>query len=1142
MEHGSPPRSVAAMGLSMTPEPSKSKLQSVWGTPQRSGNTISAEFIKNKSSYPVQGLRGASTSPPPGAATPKPQYTNNTSLPTKSSHVQLYDEASPLHDVPKRSAYINSAITVPSARRSGQLTPIAGRSPTTHFPPEDAAPDSPPADSRPAWMRASGFDALTTSLDSVLNRLGDGPLDQRLSQIGQWVDRFHWDRHPHLLYEMLSSALQTTLDETTSLTVPNVPLVTSGCAIVHQCLLLLNAMYPEYRNLTMPAFSLVCRAIFLRDNFDALPSQHPSLLLHSDTSPLDELRSTLVFHTGKCYFQCVRELTKRLGQTETSYEKHQLEREKLRQCLDAVMQHWTRKLVGTLFRAWRSVKSRRLQIETMQERERDLEAAVKKNAARQVMVDDVLEKVKAEKNREFAALLEESKAQAKTNEELQRRCGELEEALRAKEDETALLQDRNDDLQQQLQDMKRDTDLKYSCLAKTASLIVDASRTQPERLIHEKPWTRPFLEGLFEEKVKESSVAAEPVAAPNPSPEGEGEGEDEGKDGPAAGAPPQARPYEGSPMEDAMVAVERPNVAAKSMTILTADGELQCLVDFVNAVAKQSRWWAELAAEPVHCLKGGKGNTLYVYACMLNGLAPHLVPDAAMQKVAHASSDGMLAKLIVRMLGAFGAEELISDAELLREDTKLEHQLMVVSLYQSFLNPDPKEPVGILPSSFKQETKYAAKATKYASQKSVATTPCQVRPLDEKQEDVKVIEHYTDELDANVRGELETLPLTRTAWPMVNVEEAADWYDEINPLPQVVREYLHTRPIDLVAMYEKQEEVKALKGERLGLTRSALLTAFAHSLEFQQMHAAGLTKRQREDLPMFLDLAPAVIAKACDISLQEAHDELPLIVATIRRWFPRIRSIYRYYSYSNCTQSNPEMSFDECWKFTVDCGLSRSAALDPMKARELFKMANQTYSKDEANNETWFNSTLTPKEWLYYCMQVAQRAIGMYKQISKKMDTLIEDYMLPLASYSDFSEMKSAMANNAVTKLMARCRDEFRKVYAAFAKSHPCKAAPGHVGKKAYDALCLQCGLTDAHGKDSDTLDKIFARVVEESDLPGTAISIEGFELLISAVACYKHPQPFVPIHLKIQAFWLKYVYPPLKRSCKLDDLKAIVC
>eukprot|EP01062_Namystynia_karyoxenos_P004934 TRINITY_DN11741_c0_g1_i1.p1 TRINITY_DN11741_c0_g1~~TRINITY_DN11741_c0_g1_i1.p1 ORF type:complete len:1059 (+),score=355.31 TRINITY_DN11741_c0_g1_i1:69-3179(+) len=722
----------------------------------------------------------------------------------------------------------------------------------------------------------------------------------------------------------------------------------------------------------------------------------------------DELRRQILQYGSKTYFQALRELSRKHGQAATLFEQRERERGKLIDAMDGITSRWQAMFRGLLFRAWRSIKARR---EEEQESARKLQMVEEENKAlqrRNARVHELIEEVRNEKNQEIWILRKAAtEAEERAAEQVERSKALAEELRQCQE----ALERARQDAQEVVQAGRakcRELDLRYTKLAEAAYSIVS------ERL----PWPDWEYRRLLSWEPWLSQVE-------------------------------QGR---------------------ASFSTLSATGDAETLLDWVNLMAERHSCYASHGVERMQWFSGGL-NSCHVWACVLGVLGPSHVSAAHVGAVFEEPQLDVKARMLHRMLRVLHVPDLIEPGEFVRESSDV-HHLLAVTLLNRFLQPDTSA--------------------------VVHGAPCfGPAPRAEGEE-----------------AEPELLPSVELERPWAEAREAAsDLYDAEHPMPDKVRSYLNMTAGALLGAFEA---VQFPTRRWAGLARSALgscLEGFAAGARYRSRHGEGLTRGELADRPLFTTLRRKHLKGAVD-----TEEQIEALCRTLQRNYRNLRLIFRHYGSSDPRSATGDLSHEEMWKLCTDCGLPCKGYFDRTSFRVIFSASNFEGATGKL-------------------VRIAQQRFShRAADPAEAFALLIERFVVPEAAYSDASVFKSSLRDPLAMAVLRRRSSDMAKVFRHYASLEMAEKS-NSISLKEFMRLMMDCRVVDevcTH----HALQQIFVKMQDEDDGAAGQMEMHFHEFVdaVCAVAAFKNPAPFLPVHIRIQRFWQNWVMPPLRQQLRLTD------
>ena len=864
---------------------------------------------------------------------------------------------------------------------------------------------------------SNGFDKLSHSIDLAIGNLPDPSLDSRMIRLGKWLDRYQKDQQPQQVLTILQPLLSSTINDTRSLPEPNLPSIAVGCSILHQCILLLITMYPQFEFVGVTSFNILVNAIFLR-NYTA--ADHKTVfVLHTDPEKTDELmREELLFYSEKTYFQSLRDVSKRLGQAMTTFEKQSKEREKLCKALNRIIAAWQCLYKGTLFRGWRNVRRQRLQQEDLDKQMKKLQSENKSYEMRQKRVNELADEVRREKGLENQVLREGVKKTEEANAVLKTDNDRLNREIKT-------LQGTMHELQQQLSDaesarkkLKRECDQRYSSLAKTAFHLSDELR-----------WPEYEINRLEESNWKT---------------------------------------FYGQFMSD----------GNKIFSKLSESGDPSDLISWFNALASQHPSFSKYKCSTIEYFEGSS-HVCFMWACLCSIISPGQITRQEVDTVYNSLTLTIKGGKVLDMLRLLGIPDIITAQEL-TEDSMSKHHMLAIIVHYRFVN-------GSL-----------------AVLKTCGSSP------------------FWDEnsIKAEPQEVIHDWPAATKAHNMIPYQSEDG--SQIFEVPDDVAEYLNMPPSAL-ERYFKTCLGRVRKYE--SLSQSCLfhsLTNYCSSERFREQYGTSLTKQELQDRPKFVNILYQ------NIKTVATETEIPQLQEVLQSHYRHLRKIFSYYGAADVKSINPDMSYDEMWKFVNDCGIPQKGIFDRTNFRVLFANAD---SEESGKN------SLSPSEFVHALVHIANaRCKHREDSITGQLSLLLDRFVIPEASFSDVGPFKKSLSDPLVRRMLERRQNDMLKVFKYYS-SLEMTDATSTMSVKEFLKFMTDTKVTDevcTH----HALQQIFLKLQDDDQDTSSATELQFHEFVacICAVAAFKNPAPYLPLHIRVQRFWQSWVLPPLKKQLKLTD------
>ena len=206
-----------------------------------------------------------------------------------------------------------------------------------------------------------GFEQVGISIENMFKRLHADDLSDKWLKVSCWIDQFFNDKDcfhvAAVCREGISSYYQRDLSHQRKH--PNPTMTSIACAILEQCMSLLERLQPVLSPVCRAVWREIIGAIFLqpssqrRDQHDDEISV-PSLINTSVAEGVDLLsKKADTFMYMKPYYGLVRDVAHRIGQAEDEVEAAERRREKQSAALDRGMSFWQMEYRKLILKAWK---------------------------------------------------------------------------------------------------------------------------------------------------------------------------------------------------------------------------------------------------------------------------------------------------------------------------------------------------------------------------------------------------------------------------------------------------------------------------------------------------------------------------------------------------------------------------------------------------------------------------------------------------------------------------------------------------------------------------------------------------------------------------------------------------------------------
>eukprot|EP00854_Cymbomonas_tetramitiformis_P011761 gene11761-13884_t len=278
--------------------------------------------------------------------------------------------------------------------------------------------------------------------------------------------------------------------------------------------------------------------------------------------------------------------------------------------------------------------------------------------------------------------------------------------------------------------------------------------------------------------------------------------------------------------------------------------------------------------------------------------------------------------------------------------------------------------------------------------------------------------------------------------------------------------------------------------------------------------------------------------------LSEKEQEIKRMEDLLLANLKDVRRIYKFYAAGGC------MSSAEYWKFLKDCKIP-CPHLNGSKFDMIFYEVNQefTYNDDgshlimEADDDNPDNEMM-PKEFMEALIVIASKRFKGSARISTKFKQLLGELVLPNACTSDQEEFRNMLNAPEVRDVMNCYRDNLRKVFAKFSgadkTTSAAAASGGTMNMKEVIILLKECRVLGA-GVDNSDVKNIFGEVQDNTGNESENAEEDESELVFTefiefmATCCiYKYPNPYKPLHKRLDQFFGEEILKPLAAKLKL--------
>eukprot|EP01060_Flectonema_neradi_P027052 TRINITY_DN36695_c0_g1_i1.p1 TRINITY_DN36695_c0_g1~~TRINITY_DN36695_c0_g1_i1.p1 ORF type:complete len:499 (+),score=80.65 TRINITY_DN36695_c0_g1_i1:126-1499(+) len=387
---------------------------------------------------------------------------------------------------------------------------------------------------------------------------------------------------------------------------------------------------------------------------------------------------------------------------------------------------------------------------------------------------------------------------------------------------------------------------------------------------------------------------------------------------------------------------------------------------------------------------------------------------------------------------------------------------------------------------------------------------------------------FWDEEETKVDLQSEPAKVTHD-WPAATKSNLLAIYEadggDADPQPDIsndVLEFVNMPPSALERHFKKSLE-RVRDHEQVAQTcLLQSLSNYNHSERYREENGTGFTKLELQDRPKYVQLSYQNLKSVA------TEDEIVPLQEVLQSHYRHLRKIYNYYGASDVKSINPDISYDEMWKFVTDCGIPQKGIFDRTHFRVLFMTAD---SEGSGKN------SLSPSEFVHALVFIANsRFKHREESIVVQLVLLLEKFVVPEASFSDVAPFRKSLCDPLVRKMLERRQNDMLKVFKHYS-SLEMTDATSTMSIKEFLRFMADTKVTDevcTH----HALQQIFMKLQDEDQDAASASELQFHEFVtcICAVASFKNPAPYLPLHLRVQRFWQSWVLPPLKKQLKLTD------
>eukprot|EP01006_Ploeotia_vitrea_P028133 TRINITY_DN60868_c0_g1_i2.p1 TRINITY_DN60868_c0_g1~~TRINITY_DN60868_c0_g1_i2.p1 ORF type:complete len:850 (-),score=96.67 TRINITY_DN60868_c0_g1_i2:1353-3902(-) len=292
-----------------------------------------------------------------------------------------------------------------------------------------------------------------------------------------------------------------------------------------------------------------------------------------------------------------------------------------------------------------------------------------------------------------------------------------------------------------------------------------------------------------------------------------------------------------------------------------------------------------------------------------------------------------------------------------------------------------------------------------------------------------------------------------------------------------------------------------------------------------------LSKKEQEELRRFTALKAIRLDDILPKKKEQADEWIEKLIGILTEHYDVLKRVYKYYCSSDTASIDALMSGHEFWRFASDAKVVDKKALNRAGLRRIFFDVN---SKTDKGEDPAFNpyigydtdSTLTPTEWAEALIRIANiRYKDNFPDLPHRMNHLIENNIIPNCLQVVIDEFKQQVFSPRVQQALKNYRKYLVDVFKAYAKSDVRDVSPemnfNEFKRMLDDSAMIDEVFTHYAAQ------HIFIKIQDDDDLSLTMMFHE-FQQAVVAIAAFKNPAPYLPLHQRLQSFLEVSMLPPL--------------
>eukprot|EP01006_Ploeotia_vitrea_P046667 TRINITY_DN67051_c7_g8_i1.p1 TRINITY_DN67051_c7_g8~~TRINITY_DN67051_c7_g8_i1.p1 ORF type:complete len:1107 (-),score=80.49 TRINITY_DN67051_c7_g8_i1:699-4019(-) len=263
----------------------------------------------------------------------------------------------------------------------------------------------------------------------------------------------------------------------------------------------------------------------------------------------------------------------------------------------------------------------------------------------------------------------------------------------------------------------------------------------------------------------------------------------------------------------------------------------------------------------------------------------------------------------------------------------------------------------------------------------------------------------------------------------------------------------------------------------------------------------------------------------------------------LKLFYPDLRRIFLHYSSLISADSN--MSYQEFWRFVIDCRLPDKSLLTKNVIDEIFLVANSEIKGEDGGADTAMDymlrgddpnpdSELVPNEFVECLIRMAEIKFPKHPTTILRFQYLIQHFVIPRAAKSDIDKFRREIYTPETQQVMKKYSMDLYRIFNWYSKmdkrSRMCRTLNCH----EFTMLLRDMGMLDSVLNES-AVSTIFNSVQsDEGHDDNSEFVFTEFVEGIAAVCVYKNPAPFVPLEKRFDTFLGSQLLPAAASKLRL--------